>query len=255
MSCYAVKSDSIKSIISELQDPIKSLQILEKLIFSESRKIKKYQSIENSQQKHINFLQQDLSNSIKKFKFAKDSVLSELKINPKSKQLLKACSLLTNEESSISKSAFKSFIENFHYEKLTDTEIERFLPIWKNSSKDISYSETVLNFISTSIESKMKLDLLNSEKENLQKNQKKLEDSLKHLEKLHEDLKFIQLLGLSTTETNECNDRVSYFSRNKPIFILNSEDLYGSMSNQLETSTILLESSQNLCTCLSCQII
>ena len=255
MSCCTLKSDSLMSLNSELQDPIKSLQIIEKLISSESRKIIKYQSIERTQQKHLNFLQQDLSNTINKFKFAKDTVLTELKSNPSSELLLKSCRFLIKEKTLMPKPDFISFIENFHYDKLTDTEIERLMPMWKNRSKYNLYSEQVLNFISTSIESKMKLDLLNSEKENLQKNRKKLEDSLKYLEKLHEDLKLIQFLGLSTTETNECNDRGSYVSRNKPIFFLNSEDLYGSTPNKLEESTVILQSSENLCTCLSCQII
>lgn len=258
MSIGSVKSISSYECTSELQESSTSLHLIEDIIRLESQKINKYRLIEKAQQQNLNFLMQNFSLSSQEFVHSKATLISSLKSDPNPENFQNVYKFLINNKTQSSKTSFLSILNQFHFSHLTDKQVESLLPLWKNPSDYTPLDPILLKFISASIESKMKLDLLNSANENLEKNHKKLQISLKKLENLQNNLNLFQNLYSSTTETNEGNEgneHDSIISPNKALYIFDSEDLYGSFTNIPDNSTILLQSSENLCSCFSCQII
>lgn len=255
MSIGSVKSICSYECNSESKESSTSLHMIEDLIQLEILKLHKYRSIEKTQQQNLNFLNQNFSASNQEFTYSKAAFTSLLKTGPDPQTFQTTCKLLLNSQPALPQGSFLSALNQFHFSHLTDKQIENLLPLWKNPSNYTAFSPILLKFISACIESKMKLDLLNSATEDLEKTHKKLRISLKKLENLQNNFDIVQHLYSSTTETNEGNEHGSVISPNKALFIFDSEDLYGSFNNLPDNSTILLQSSENLCSCFSCQII
>lgn len=143
-------------------------------------------------------------------------------------------------------------IKKFHYRSLSDDTIEKLLPIWKNKKYCFSNTqEEMIHFISASIESKMKSDLLSSAKNKLHLALNAMESQKIHLFCVEEKISNLKN-KISTFANNDFelsgyfqNDWDNNFVRNNNL--LKSDDLYGLDFERGDTSTIIYQNPEPNC--------
>lgn len=231
-------------------DLMHQLQIEEQRLEFEQSKLMKYLNIENSLEIQVKCLTKDFLKSESYFSQSKAN-LSITKAITKPDYISTSLYEMLNFSPSESKS-LKKALSSFTYASLTDEDIEKLLPIWKNRPTS-NLSQEIFNFIGASLECKMKSDLLNSASDRLSRIINKIEGIKLNTKKIEGNIEEIHSkLEQVTRDENGLTGKNLKFFKHDQNFLIKSEDLYGLDYEKGNSSTIIYQTDENLCETCKC---
>lgn len=153
-------------------------------------------------------------------------------------------------------SSFYALIKKFHYKNLSDEMVEILLPIWKaDKYQYASRINTIISFISASVESKMKSDLLNSAGNKLHMIINCIENQKINVIQIMDKIRKIKTKFNSFTkddlDSQDSQDEKDNSYIKNDIW-LRSDDLYGLDIEYGDTSTIIFQDPEPNCTNCLC---
>jgi hypothetical protein len=230
-------------------DPGLTLQVLDSNLQVQEETLEKLTRIQKLQSNQLKILHQDLKNSLLSYEKIRDLIIKSssdslfiLNIPPEFKNLIETPFLKVNDQASL-----RSLLSSFNYCNLSDHQIESYFPLWKSIKNLTGAQKPCFEFIVTIVEVKMKHDLHSSAESRL----KTTQNSIKSLQKNIQNLKLVQE-KLSNLVLSETKDEYSSSILSKPDFFLNSQELYGSSQESINTSTIIFQSAEETCTGCRC---
>ena len=224
-------------------DPSHTLQALDLNSQAQEEKLEKLIRIQKLQSNQLKILLQDLENSLLSYEKIRDLIIKNSSsslfspnIPQEFKNLIETPFLKLNDRVSLI-----SLLSSFNYCNLSDSQIESYFPLWKSINHLTGAQQTYFKFIGLTVEIKMKHDLFSSAESKL----KLTENSIKSLQKNIKNLKLLQekLCNLALSETK---DDYSTSILSKPDFFLDSQELYGSSQESINTSTIIFQSAEEI---------
>lgn len=247
-------SSSLSSSHSQITNV---LEKAEKSLHYEEARLAEYNAVGKALENEVKYLTKEFLISETKFVESKALLLNSkpdlLKVTHEIQALLSMMKYPTDKEPT----SVYALIKNFHYKNLSDETIEKLIPIWKAENRRLDgQPNAMISFISASIESKMKSDLLNSAGN-----------------KLHQIINRIEVQKISLTQTAEkvrklkaqlhsfTQDDLNSFACSqedwdndyiKNDIWLHSEDLYGLDFERGDTSTIIYQRYESNCTSCTC---
>jgi hypothetical protein len=259
-----MNSSSLKSSV-DLSCSNISVQLLDILhsaeaaLGSEQSRFEKCVQLARALEQQVEWLSKDFAKSESKF-YSSKSFLEKLshKIPSTSPMLENLCGMLKVPPEK-SPHSLQTFLANFHYKHLSDERVEKMLPIWKND-KGIykGHSAEMFEFISLSVESKMKSDLLNVAGDKLIRAVNRMEAQKIKVQEIKDKVGRIKEYLSSVTKDDldqsgiDIDDLQYYFQGKHQEFAIQSDELYGTLDDRGNVSTIIYSNREPNCPSCFC---